>query len=69
MFSKSQNLHYLPFYKILPKTKLRIFSITVNEFSKKFDMKPLWTKIMLRKRFVTECINDILKNTAKLALA
>ena len=38
----------------------------VNEFSKKFDMDPLWNKIMLRKHFVIECINNMLKNTAKL---
>lgn len=29
-------------------------------------LMPFWDKIMLRKRFVIECINDMLKNTAKL---
>jgi hypothetical protein len=27
---------------------------------------PLWDKIMLRKRYVIECINDTLKNTETL---
>ncbi len=27
---------------------------------------PCWGKIMLRKRFIIECVNDTLKNTAKL---
>ena len=29
-------------------------------------LMPLGDKIMLRKRFIIECINDMLKNTAKL---
>ena len=32
----------------------------------KNKLMPLWDKIMLRKRYVIECINDMLKNTAKL---
>ena len=32
----------------------------------KNKLMPLWDKIMLRKRYIIECINDMLKNTAQL---
>ena len=28
---------------------------------------PMWDKIMLRKRYIIECINELLKNKANLA--
>lgn len=32
----------------------------------KNKLMPMWDKIMLRKRYVTECINEQLKNKANL---
>ncbi|MDY4218546.1 MAG: transposase, partial [Prevotella sp.] len=30
-------------------------------------LMPMWDKIMLRKRYIIECINELLKNKANLA--
>ena len=43
-----------------------IHIVTGIKANMKNRLMPLWDKIMLRKRYVIECINDMLKNTAKL---
>ncbi len=43
-----------------------IHLVTGIKVNMKNRLMPFWDKIMLRKRFVIECINDMLKNTAKL---
>ena len=43
-----------------------IHIVTGIKANMKNKLMPLWDKIMLRKRYVIECINDMLKNTAKL---
>ena len=43
-----------------------IHLVTGIKVNMKNKLMPFWDKIMLRKRFVIECINDMLKNTAKL---
>ena len=40
--------------------------VTGIKANMKNRLMPLGDKIMLRKRFIIECINDMLKNTAKL---
>ena len=32
----------------------------------KNKLMPMWNKIMLRKRYIIECINELLKNKANL---
>ena len=43
-----------------------IHIVTGIKANMKNRLMPLWDKIMLRKRYVIECINDMLRNTAKL---
>ena len=43
-----------------------IHLVTGIKANMKNKLMPLWDKIMLRKRYVIECINDMLRNTAKL---
>ena len=38
-------------------------AVSYNRF---VELMPMWDKIMLRKRYVIECINDLLKNKANL---
>lgn len=40
--------------------------VTGIKANMKNKLMPLWDKIMLRKRYIIECINDMLKNTAKI---
>ena len=35
----------------------------------KNELIPMWDKIMLRKRYIIECINELLKNKANLVLS
>ena len=43
-----------------------IHLVTGIKSNMKNKLMPLWDKIMLRKRYVIECINDTLKNTETL---
>lgn len=43
-----------------------IHLVTGIEANMKNRLMPLWDRIMLRKRYIIECINDMLKNTGKL---
>jgi len=43
-----------------------IHLVTGLKSNMKNKLMPLWDKILLRKRYVIECINDRLKNTGKL---
>lgn len=43
-----------------------IHLVTGVRVNMKNRIMPFWDRIMLRKRFIIECINDMLKNTAKL---
>lgn len=56
---------------ISPKLFDRLFDdgiqlVTGVRANMKNKLMPLWDRIMLRKRYVIECINDMLKNTAQL---
>lgn len=62
--------YYLYFIKIHLKKKFPN-AVSYNrfvEFEKRvlFKLMSLWDKIMLRKRYIIECVNDILKNKAQL---
>lgn len=43
-----------------------IHLVTGIKANRKNRLMPLWDRIMLRKRYIIECINDMLKNTGKL---
>lgn len=43
-----------------------IHLVTGIKANMKNRLMPLWDRIMLRKRYIIECINDMLKNTGKL---
>lgn len=43
-----------------------IHLVTGSKANRKNRFMPLWDRIMLRKRYIIECINDMLKNTGKL---
>ena len=37
-----------------------------DELKMKNKLMPIWDKILLRKRYIIECINELLKNKANL---
>ena len=57
---------------ILSKNSSKAYSVKVSKLvhglkaKMKNKLMPMWDKIMLRKRYIIECINELLKNKANL---
>ena len=51
----------------MPRVFLSIQLVHGLKAKMKNKLMPMWDKIMLRKRYVIKCINELLKNKANLA--
>ena len=50
----------------MPRVFLSIQLVHGLKAKMKNKLMPMWDKIMLRKRYIIECINELLKNKANL---
>ena len=50
----------------MPRVFLSIQLVHGLTAKMKNKLMPMWDKIMLRKRYIIECINELLKNKANL---
>ena len=59
----TKNLHIAPIDEGYKRMRNRKGQMSKSEIIK---LMPLWDKMMLRKRYIIECINELLKNKANL---
>ena len=57
---------YNRFVELMPRVFLSIQLVHGLKAKMKNKLMPMWDKIMLRKRYIIECINELLKNKANL---
>ena len=50
----------------MPRVFLSIQPVHGLKAKMKNKLMPMWNKIILRKRYIIECINELLKNKANL---
>ena len=59
-------LSYNRFVELMPRVFLSIQLVHGLKAKMKNKLMPMWDKMMLRKRYIIECINELLKNKANL---
>ncbi|WP_315276190.1 transposase [Prevotella histicola] len=57
---------YNRFVELMPRVLLSIQLVHGLKAKMKNKLIPMWDKIMLRKRYIIECINELLKDKANL---
>ena len=59
-------ISYNRFVELMPRVFLSIQLVHGLKAKMKNKLIPMWDKIMLRKRYIIECINELLKDKANL---